>query len=439
MDKDKKRAPEVSIVIPVYNVERYLKECMESVLNQTLQNIEIICVDDGSDDGSKSILDEYGAADGKVTVIHKANSGYGSAMNIGIAASSGEYIGIVEPDDYISANMMDALYKCAAENNLDMVSSDHIRFYGSGEGRIFQRYRVADNMSFYNIVLDPYKERKIFEGNFINSAGLFRRGFLEEHNIKYNETPGASYQDIGFCFQVLMYARRIMVLDGSFYYYRQDNPDSSIASKGKMGCIMEECAFLYRIIEADSKRLGTYRPQFLREKLGNYLYTLQRLAPGLRREFLRLIGNEFREFQDRGELDDSVLPDSWRKIMFRVMEDPDKFYEEFMDFRNEIHEKLKAFDSAVIYGAGLIGKRILDEMLEEDRRKVKGFAVTDLTGNPENYRGVMVREIDSYIADCDNIAVLIGIAGKNRDKVLRGLSEKSFSHVIIPESVGLNI
>ena len=100
----------VSIIIPVCNVEVYLRECIESALNQTLKEIEIICVNDGSTDGSLRILKEYAAKDKRVKIIDKENAGYGHTMNIGMDMAQGEYIAILESDDYILPNMMQTLY-----------------------------------------------------------------------------------------------------------------------------------------------------------------------------------------------------------------------------------------------------------------------------------------------------------------------------------------
>lgn len=439
MTGEKGAIPKVSVVIPVYNMEKYLDECVESVRKQTLSDIEIICVDDGSTDNSPAILDQYAVADGRVKVIHKANSGYGHSMNIGMAACKGEYIGIVEPDDYIKADMMETLYQSAATGNLDMISSDYIRFYGSGENRIFQNCKVIGRPSFYNTLIDIYEERDIFEGNFINPAGLFKREFLMQHDIKHNETPGASYQDVGFCFQVLAFSRRMMILDKAFYCYRQDNPNSSILSKGKMHCAMEEYAYIYGIMKKKGKELDSFQPQFVSEKFGTYLYTLQRLAPEYRREFLGLISDEFREADDKGELDVSVLSDDWKNMLYYIMKNPQGFYEDFMSFRQEIHEKLDNFRGAVIYGAGLIGKRIYDEMPDDDRRKIKGFAVTSPDGNLENYHGIPVKKVDDYLDEREKLAVIIGIAKQNRDSVVDLLLQKQFKYVIVLESLGVNI
>ena len=95
----------VSIVIPVYNVQEYLTECMESVIGQTLKEIEIICVNDGSTDGSPEILERFAARDKRIVVLHRENGGYGCAVNEGMKRAAGEYVGIVEPDDYVPPDM----------------------------------------------------------------------------------------------------------------------------------------------------------------------------------------------------------------------------------------------------------------------------------------------------------------------------------------------
>ena len=119
----------VSIIVPVYNVEKYLRQCMDSIIVQTLKDIEIICIDDGSTDSSGGILDDYASKDDRIRVIHKENSGYGNSMNIGLDAATGEYVGIVESDDYADENMFQTLYRIADENKLDVVKSSFFYYY----------------------------------------------------------------------------------------------------------------------------------------------------------------------------------------------------------------------------------------------------------------------------------------------------------------------
>ena len=113
--------PKVSIIVPTYNVEMYLDQCMESLQRQTLKDIEIICVNDGSKDHSLEIMQRYAADDPRIVIIDKENGGYGKAMNVGLDRATGEYIGILEPDDYVPLNMYEDLYQAAKERDLDFV------------------------------------------------------------------------------------------------------------------------------------------------------------------------------------------------------------------------------------------------------------------------------------------------------------------------------
>ena len=111
----------VSIVVPVCNVQKYLRQCLDSLTDQTLQDIQIICIDDGSTDDSLSILQEYGSRDSRIEIISKPNAGYGHTMNMGFAAAKGEYVGIVESDDFAEVDMFEKMYNLAKSNDADVV------------------------------------------------------------------------------------------------------------------------------------------------------------------------------------------------------------------------------------------------------------------------------------------------------------------------------
>ena len=130
----------VSIVIPVYNVERYLRECLESVQKQTLKDIEIICVDDGSTDSSSSILDEYAQKDERFVIIHKQNEGYGKTINVGIKAATAHYIGIVESDDMVLPDMYERLLEFMDRHPVDVMKADFYEFYEVENGTYIEQY-----------------------------------------------------------------------------------------------------------------------------------------------------------------------------------------------------------------------------------------------------------------------------------------------------------
>ena len=117
--------PKISILVPIYNVEKYLRECLESILAQTLKDTEIICINDGSTDSSPEILEEYRKKDSRIKIINKSNSGYGASMNMGFQFATADYIGIVESDDFVKPEMFEELYLIAQKNNADIVKSDY--------------------------------------------------------------------------------------------------------------------------------------------------------------------------------------------------------------------------------------------------------------------------------------------------------------------------
>ena len=112
--------PKISVIVPVYNVEKYLRKCIESILNQTFREFELILVDDGSTDSSGKICDEYALKDSRIKVIHKENGGASSARNAGLDVAKGEYIGFVDSDDWIEMDMYGELYRLIKENNTDI-------------------------------------------------------------------------------------------------------------------------------------------------------------------------------------------------------------------------------------------------------------------------------------------------------------------------------
>lgn len=204
-------AIKVSVVVPVCNVEKYLRECLDSLLAQSLKEMEFICVDDGSKDSSPAILAEYAAKDSRIKVITKPNAGYGHTMNKGIDAAQGEYIGILESDDLAPREMYASLYAAAKKHDLDAVKSDFSRFETINGKRVETRVPLTADESWYNRIVDPAKEPDCLRLAMNTWTGIYKRDFLVKNNIRHNETPGASYQDNGFFFQTLCQAKRVMV------------------------------------------------------------------------------------------------------------------------------------------------------------------------------------------------------------------------------------
>lgn len=327
------KKPKVSIILPIYNAEPYLRECLESVINQTLKNIEIICVNDGSTDNSVNIIKEYAQRDIRISYIDKPNAGYGQTMNCGIAAANGEYIGIVEPDDFIKPDMYETLYNKAKELDLDIVKSDYLQFETINGAYEYKKINIFPDRHYYNRILSPENDEKMLYIMTINPAGIFRRKFLEENNIYHNESPGASYQDNGFFVQTMYQASKIYFMDKPFYCYRQDNPNQSIHQKNKVFAIPDEYEFIDALFEKN-KKLEKYKTFYTYQKFQAFVWHLHyRVNDNYAQEYIHNIALNLRMCYENNEVDSNYFsPNHWAEFLL-LLDDQKKYLEYFKQIR----------------------------------------------------------------------------------------------------------
>ncbi len=327
MEKLARDVPCVSIVIPIFNTEQYLEQCMESVVAQTLRDIEIICINDGSTDGSLAILERFAQQDARIIIIDKPNSGYGDSMNIGMQRATGLYVGIVEPDDYVAVEMFAELYAKASELDLDVVKSDFFRVIGSGADVCMQYQQLEKDCSFYDRVLCPREELAAFSFVMSTWVGIYRRSFLLQHNIRYYPSPGASYQDTSFWYQTLMFAQRLYLLKQAFYFYRTDNENSSMKQRGKVFCICDEFANIRSIIDASEDLQRDFLGVFHYNKFKTYMANYNRVADEFKLEFLAEFSRQMRQAAEAGELDFSLFDRRRAKRARALMRDYVRFHQ----------------------------------------------------------------------------------------------------------------
>ena len=220
--------PKVSIVVPIYGVEKYLNECVDSILAQTLKDIEVILVDDGSKDKCPQIVDDYAKKDKRVVAIHQPNGGYGRAVNHGIEVATGEYIGIIESDDWIEPTMYEKMYNDAKKNNTDITKCMFYKYNSHLEPK-FQN--IIWQNPYQDLTKAPDKAFKLEEWPLIIAfhasiwANIYRADFIKSQKVI--ETRSASYQDFPFMIEAMCRANRISVVKEPLVHYRMEEGQNS--------------------------------------------------------------------------------------------------------------------------------------------------------------------------------------------------------------------
>ena len=206
--------PKVSVIVPVYNVEKYVEKCLKSLVNQTMQEIEIIVVDDGSKDGSKSIVDNYiKKYPDKIKYLYKENGGLSSARNFAIPYANGEYIAFLDSDDYAEPTMYEEMYNLAKKEDADMVECDFIWEYPNK-----QKYD-------YGVVYNGKKEA-IEKARVVAWNKLIKREIIESEKIEF--PFGLRYEDVEFFYKLVPSLNKIAFLKKYFIHYVQR--ENSIAN-----------------------------------------------------------------------------------------------------------------------------------------------------------------------------------------------------------------
>ena len=204
----------LSIITPVYQVEQYLPQCLDSILAQTYPHYELILVDDGSKDRSGEICDEYAKKDGRIRVIHTENRGAGAARNTGFAHATGEYVVFVDSDDYISENMIERLYMTIHKSKYDLVVCNFLRAYPDGKNDFTTQF--PDMEISGREVLAHWKTQKNYGLGTVPWSKIIRKSILDQ--VKFPE--GKYFEDEFFSDQLFLRCDRVRVIPDSLYVNR---------------------------------------------------------------------------------------------------------------------------------------------------------------------------------------------------------------------------
>lgn len=235
----------ISVIVPIYKVEDYLSQCIESIISQTYRNLEIILVDDGSPDKCPQICEDYAKRDNRIKVVHQLNGGLAAARNAGLKIASGDYVSFVDSDDWLMPEMYETLLSTANTANSDITVCD---YYISSKDKLTTKSRNTREMvvlnspkDFYLHIIEPYPILKFEVWN-----KLFRRNLIDNTRFK----KGQIYEDIYFDRILLSKSKLIAFVDAPLYVYRQNRPGATnSAFNEKRLCKFEELNALISDIE----------------------------------------------------------------------------------------------------------------------------------------------------------------------------------------------
>ncbi len=320
----------VSVIMPSLNVHEYVKECVESVINQTLKEIEIIFIDAGSTDGTLQILEEYASKDDRIVLLKSDIGSYGHQANTGIKQARGEYIGIVETDDFIDPKMYEELYMFASELNADVVKSPYYEYYND-------RFNVV---CYYAKNLNKVLPDRCFSckeyGHLLAYhasvwSGLYRRDYLVNNNIYFIEAPGAGYVDVGFRYDSCVNTEKCAWYKKPYYYYRINSANSS-TNNFHLSVMIERWHELHVKTQTIRMEFNKYYAPYL--IFDEYLNTIAYL------KVLDIAKGPFEQLKDNISyldrdivLNSPVMNQVEKMDVLSFMDDPEKYVKRYKPFR----------------------------------------------------------------------------------------------------------
>ena len=379
MGYDTGNSIKVSVIMPSLNVVDYIDAALNSVLNQTLQDIEIICIDAGSTDGTYEILSDFAEKDDRVRLLMSPVKSYGYQVNMGLSKSRGEYLGILETDDYVDECMYEFLYQEAKKEDLDYIKCDYDTYRTEKNGkRILSSRRISSNSFFYESVFKPLNYGETACEDWYLWNGLYKSSFITDNGIQFTESKGAAFQDIGFLYKTSTAAKRVKYVDRSLYRYCIDRGGASSNSGNSIRYIRGEYGHLLDCI-GDRCRLEEWKLLYIRMAKSFTRAFMdcneEILCRVETRDICRWFQRRLLDAENRGIFSEEMLPLGLRKT-YRHLVDPVSGYVAYKRNRDrEIRDFAGDGHSIIIFGCGNYGTEAYHYLVD------RGFSVSFFMDN----------------------------------------------------------
>ena len=286
--------PKISVIVPVYNVEKYLFQCIESIIGQTFSDIEIICVNDGSTDSSREILVQYAQKDSRIKIVDKKNGGLSSARNAGLNVATGEFISFIDSDDWIDETMLEKLYKNITMLNTD-ISICAVHQFDEIKQEIDDSCEYF-TLGYFNEDFDnrvfSYIDTKDFLMNVCVMAWnkLYRKSFIDECQAEFPD--GLIFEDGPFFFSIFFKTKRVSIVRDFLYYYRINRSGSILKKGGKQFLdIIDVVNLMYESIKS-SDVFDEVKNEFFHQKIDDINYRYELIDLSLKNAFAKKFKKE---------------------------------------------------------------------------------------------------------------------------------------------------
>lgn len=397
----------VSVIIPVYNAEQYLEECLDSVICQTFADMEIICIDDCSADHSRDILQRYAVKDKRIALLYnQVNYGLAYTRNRGMDQASGEYVLFVDSDDYIEKDLLEKVLDKMPGN--DMVCYDYRRQDQMYRGRDCHTYSVADGVySGWEYLSEALKSDSII---YSACSKLYNRDFLISNGIRFPD--GHLYEDIWFCFCCLTRAGRVQSLHEPLYVYRIHQ--ESIMTKVLTEKNVQD--YFWSVCELTKDYLGLSCSEEAERAVEQYIRNVCRDFIRTGRKYARSGGNET-ESEQWGDQRYRRLYRIFSELAVRTGSLGDLTPEQLKEISNK---------KLIVYGAGDIAREVI-ELLDQNDLVVYGVAVSPGKADRKSLLGNQILTIDRYLDVKEESLVIIGTSPRTYGEIEEELEKYGFT------------
>lgn len=401
----------ISIIVPVYNVEPYLEQCLESILQQNFKNYELLCVDDGSTDKSGEILTEYALKYNKIKVItHERNLGLSAARNTGLKNANGKYVMFVDSDDFVEKNAFEELFGIAEEAQVDIV---YFNIKGFNDVENETRIDITPHHWYdYNGIYSGKELFTLFADNHqmkVEACRQFvRRKFLEEKKIMFYDQ--ILHEDILFSFLCAMNAEK--VIDVNKEYYIQRYRKGSITHTKNYRRVQSLFVIMIQIITFWNSRIFSERENRAIEKYLQSIYDTYKN--------ISWYGTNNGELEIGGYVEKSLYSMIYKEHRNK-----------WLTLSEEQLVEIEKAENVVVFGAGLAAEDIIN-ILKIRNIGIDVIAVSDTDNNPPVFCGIKVVAIDSIMNLENKTVVILGVTEKYHNGIRKKLEELGYHNIIIP-------